>query len=102
MDKLQIGDQIKIKGQLVNVKAKSTGETNFYEPDQVQLKTSTTRADSGPGACEIINVKSAEVLKKANFPANSLFKFSYLSLILVVMGNIVVFLATTLTPLGEL
>ena len=98
LDKLQIGDQIKITGQLVNVKAKSIGETDFYEPSEVQLNTSTTRSDAGPGACEIINVKSVEVLKKANLPANSLFKFGYFSLILFVISNIVVFFAATLIP----
>ncbi len=98
LDKLQVGDQIKITGQLVNVKAESLGDPGSYEPSEVQLNTSTTRSDAGPGACEIINVKSVEVLKKANLPANSLFKFGYFSLILLVISNIVVFMATTLMP----
>ncbi len=95
LDMLQVGDQIKLKGQLVNVKAKSIGKTGSYEPSDVQLNSSTTREDSGPGACEIISVKSIEVLRKAHFSANSLFTFSYFSLVLLSLGNIAMFFLTT-------
>ncbi|MCK4267988.1 MAG: zinc ribbon domain-containing protein [Actinomycetia bacterium] len=101
LDMLQVGDQIKLKGQLVNVKAKAIGETGSHEPGDVQLNSSTTREDSGPGACEIISVKSVEVLKKSNFMANSLFSFSYLSLALLTISNIAIFFVRTLpSPLN--
>lgn len=102
LDKLQIGDQIKIIGQLVDVKAKALGETDVYEPTDVQLHSSTTRTDSGPGACEIIDVKDIEVLKKANFPANLLFRFSYFSLALLLIGNMVVFVAKIMSKTERL
>lgn len=47
LDRLQVGDQVKLKGQLVNVKAKSISATTFYELSNFQLNTSTTRTDSG-------------------------------------------------------
>ncbi|NQY42825.1 MAG: hypothetical protein HRT87_05750 [Legionellales bacterium] len=52
-DNLQIGDQVKITGELVNIKNLKTNEW---------LKSSIIRDDIGDGACEILLAKDIEIL----------------------------------------
>jgi len=60
------GDQVRIRGKLVNVKAVATGRIGSYDNPVLKWKTSTTRDDSGAGACEIILVESIEMIHKGN------------------------------------
>jgi hypothetical protein len=60
------GDQIQIRGKLVNLVAKSTGKREQYEASQYTWATSTSRLDTGAGACEIILVEEIKVLKQNN------------------------------------
>ena len=52
------GDQIKIKGYLVDYKVAKDGQTLFTRG------TSTTRTDNGNGACETIYVEDVEIIRK--------------------------------------
>lgn len=55
-----IGDQIHIKGYLVDYSVSKDGQEIFTR------RTSTTRDDTGNGACEIIFVTDFEILKGTN------------------------------------
>lgn len=61
----QIGDQIHFKGMLVNYSPLS-------HPSWIR-KTSTTRKDTGNHACEVVFVKSFEIIKAANNIGNILY-----------------------------
>ena len=63
---LNVGDQIKVKGKLVNVLAVNTDKTKLERPSSYQWRTSTIRTDTGAGACEIIYVEDIQVLQKGN------------------------------------
>lgn len=85
------GDQLRIKGQLVEVNAKNSGKPGKYDPASFSLKSSIVRNDTGAGACEIINVDSLEILEKANIMPDSIFKISFTLLIIMVFLNILFF-----------
>lgn len=53
---VRIGDQIRVKGMLVNYNSKEN-------PDW-KRESSTTREDTGNGACEVVFVEEAEVLAR--------------------------------------
>ncbi len=86
------GDQIRIKGKLVNVEAENVdGESQKYEPTLSSWRSSTNRDDSGGGACEVIYVEELEILQKGNFISFWLFKISFWGLIIFVGWKILVF-----------
>ncbi len=60
------GDQVRIRGQLVDVEAFLVGSGGTYDPKAFRLKTSTTRRDVQGGACEIIYARDIRVLARAN------------------------------------
>jgi hypothetical protein len=64
---IRTGDQIVIKGYLVNVDARALGKTERYEAKNITWQTSVTREDSGAGACEVIYVTDARIIKRAGF-----------------------------------
>lgn len=89
LDDLYEGDQIKIKGKLVDVSAKNTGDVGEFDPGHFSLKTSTVRDDTGAGACEIIFVEGIEIIKKGN-PASIFFhKFSKYGILAWVVLNFI-------------
>lgn len=94
---LSIGDQIKIKGRLVKIYGRNTSGDQTEDPE-INLVSSTVGTDSGPGACEIIDVTELEVLERGNPAAHSLFSFSFYSLLLLIIGNVSVFLIRILSP----
>jgi hypothetical protein len=55
--KIRRGDRVKLKGYLVNVYAED-GKGNTFT-----WNSSTTRTDTGDGACELIYVTKAEIIK---------------------------------------
>ena len=94
-DKLKLlssGDQVKVKGQLVNVSAKNTGQSDIGNSSAFNMRSSTIRNDTGPGACEIINVEDIEIIKKGNPLAFTLYRLSYPLLIILIILNIAWFL----------
>lgn len=86
-----IGDQVRIKGMLVNVDAYKAGKTEIFNPKRISWATSTQRHDSGKGACEIIYVTGIDMLKKANMVSRYLFLFSIYGLIIMALMNCVWF-----------
>jgi hypothetical protein len=83
MNSLNVGDQVKITGKLVDVVARNTGQTNIDRPPSYEWKTSTIRTDTGAGACEIIYVEDIEILKKGNPWSGNLFNLSFYGLVLL-------------------
>jgi hypothetical protein len=66
LSSLNTGDQIRIKGKLVNVQAINADKTDRERPEEYRWVTSTVRTDSGAGACEIIYVEDIQVLQEGN------------------------------------
>ena len=86
------GDQVRIWGELVNVKGKLFGRGGRYDPPEIIWKTSVSRSDSGAGACEVIYVEDAEVLKRANTLSCDLFIWSAYGLCLWLLFNLLNFI----------
>jgi hypothetical protein len=91
LQQLRTGDQIKLTGQLVNVKAKATGDIGRYDSPASSWKTSTTRTDTGAGACEVIYVESVQVLKPGNPLARQLYRAAWIGLLLFAGWRLVAF-----------
>ena len=66
LEDLNVGDQVRIRGHLVNVKANLLGEGSFADPRSFTMATSTDRTDSRGGACEVIYVRDLTVLEPHN------------------------------------
>jgi len=90
--KVNRGDQIRIKGKLVNITATPLGGNKIPGQNTITWKSSTTREDSGAGACEIIYVEEIKVLKKGNILSRFLFWFSFYGLIFLIFWSIAYFL----------
>jgi hypothetical protein len=90
LKKVSVGDQVRIKGYLVNVEAKALdGKTEkMAEWKDMRWQTSVTREDSGGGACEIIYATSLQILKKGNEFYHGLFAVSSFVLLLVILWMI--------------
>jgi hypothetical protein len=86
-----VGDQIHFKGRLVN----------YYPQQQSEAvrKTSTTRQDTGNGACEVVLVDQFEILKKANAGWWKLFRASEVLLVVLVVAKVGVFLLSVYSRL---
>lgn len=82
------GDQVSIKGKLVNVEARAIGKEPVPE---ISWHTSISRTDSGSGACEVIYVEGVEILKKANLIFDILFKAAFSGLASLVLLNMIDF-----------
>lgn len=78
------GDQVRIRGKLVNVQASAIGATGNYEYKMANWNTSVSRDDSGAGACEIIYVEAVEIIKKGNKLWHNLYYLSLIGSILVI------------------
>lgn len=89
MNSLNVGDQVRIKGKLVDVFAKNVGQTNIDRAPSYKWQTSIVRTDAGPGACEIIYVEDIKILKKGNPIANSLFNLSFYGIIILVVWFVI-------------
>jgi hypothetical protein len=73
---IQTADQIRLRGKLVNVTARRITPGGRYDSDEIVWKSSTTRADTGGGACETILVEDVVILKPANEVSRMLFRVS--------------------------
>lgn len=87
------GDQVKIKGKLVNVTGKNIGTPGKYDPETFGMGSSIRRNDAEAGACEIIYLEDFEILKKGNPVSSLLFKISFWGLAILVFLEIIFFFA---------
>jgi len=88
LKRIMIGDQIRLRGQLVNVEGRQLGAGGRYDSDRVTWQSSTTRTDTGGGACEVIYVEEVTVLRAANQVSRRLFRFALVGV--VVLGAVLV------------
>jgi len=81
--KINIGDQVLLRGKLINYAPACCSE---------QLRISSLiRTDTGNGACEVMMVESAEILKAANTGWHQIFHLSKLTLYAALMIKAVLF-----------
>jgi hypothetical protein len=85
---LVVGDQVMLKGKLVNVKARLTGKGGAYDPNEFTWNTSLSRTDQGAGACEVMFVEDVQILRKANVPAGILHLLSFWALVALIGWNV--------------
>lgn len=79
--KARIGDQIHLKGYLVNYSR--TSQPGWWR------NSSTTRGDTGNGACEVIFVKDFSILKSTNSSWYSLLTLSKWLLFITILMKII-------------
>ncbi|MBN2494349.1 MAG: hypothetical protein JXR96_07165 [Deltaproteobacteria bacterium] len=65
IEDLIVGDQVRLKGQLVDVRALSKSMLTLSSTEQ-RMDTSERRTDHGGGACEVIRVTEVELLAPAS------------------------------------
>ncbi len=80
--KAEVGDHIRLKGQLASYRNPGN---NFSRG------TSTTRSDTGNGACETIYVSEFQIVKKANATLRGLYEFAKWSTVLALTGFVLLF-----------
>ncbi len=66
LEEVEVGDQVRLKGWLVDVSAVPVKSPGSFIPSAIRLKTSTTRTDTGLGACEILYLRGIEILAEGN------------------------------------
>lgn len=90
------GDQVRITGKLVNVHAVmlDTKKSGQYESPQIEWNSSTTRDDTGGGACETIYVENVEIIKKGNVIFHALYSVSLYGLAVIILWSIGNFIFT--------
>jgi hypothetical protein len=86
------GDQVRIKGKLVYVKARPSGKAGNEDYNGFEWRSSVTRDDTGAGACEVIFVEDAQILAKAHPIACGVYFIGLFGLILMVCVNFARFL----------
>jgi hypothetical protein len=84
--KAKVGDQIYLEGYLSSYSITENGQKT------VSRGTSTTRLDTGNGACETIYVTDFEILKTGNEIAVTLYGVSSVAFIVIALGYIFVIL----------
>lgn len=78
------GDQIRIRGFLVSLKAVNISQSDAFNSPYMTWESSVTRADAGAGACEVIYVQDVQILKKGHLVYVFLFKFSFYLLLMMI------------------
>jgi hypothetical protein len=85
------GDQVRITGKLANVKATNVdGKLADYEFESASWGSSTTRTDSGAGACEVIWVESIEILQRGNEFSYFAHVYSLYLIVLILIAKIII------------
>jgi hypothetical protein len=82
---MQIGDQVRLQGMLIDYSPK-------WSPEQ-ERKTSLIRDDTGNGACEVLWVESAQILKRGGTGWHFTRDVGFWLLVAAIVGGAVVFLA---------
>ena len=98
---LHAGDQVLLRGKLVNVRAKLLGKGGAYDAPEIAWNTSVTRSDNGAGACEVLYVEEVEILRKANRLSCLLFSGSAWGLFLWFLGNMICFIRGWIVVMKE-
>lgn len=88
---LVVGDQVKIKGKLVNVKAYLLGKAGTYDSSEYTWNSGVGKSGLGMGACKVIYVEDIEILKKANVVSFYLFQMSLYGLLILAIWKLVSF-----------
>lgn len=89
--KLKKGDQVEIKGKLVNVSAKNSGKPGKYDPLAFTMSSSITRNDTGAGACEVLYVEDMKILREGHPIWSALYRFSGFGLIAIIIISVIGF-----------
>jgi len=97
---LGVGDQVRVKGMLVDVAAQNIGSPGKFDPEYFEWKSSVTRKDSGSGACETIFVTDIELLKKADRTPDILFRVGVYGVLGVFLWGFLGFLFHLFKPLN--
>ena len=92
--KASVGDQVHLKGMLVNYYPKGS-------PEYVR-STSLVRSDTGNGACEVVFVEEIDILKKGNAIWHRIFKISKACLLIAILMFFVNFLLCVYREQGRL
>lgn len=82
------GDQVRIKGKLVNVLGRRVDSEGSEGSEQIAWKTSITRTDQGAGGCEVIYVEDLEILVRGHPVSNLLYRVSLFGLVLWILVNV--------------
>jgi len=85
---LVIGDQVKIKGQLVNVKASLISNPGSFDASEYTWNSGVGKTGLGAGACKVIYVEELKILKKANFISYFLFHLSLYGLLFLMIWKL--------------
>lgn len=80
---VRVGDQVRLRGLLVNYAPRSR--------PGAWRNTSTTRTDTGNGACEVVCVDELQVLRRGTPIAYALHSLGKLALLLALLGKVGVF-----------
>jgi hypothetical protein len=83
--RLTPGDQIRLTGKLVDVEAVLIGSGGTFDPRTFRLASSTTRNDTGGGACEVIYVERIEMLRAASRWARILSEVAFWTLAVLLL-----------------
>jgi hypothetical protein len=88
--KIRPGDQVYLRGKLINFKANRVDEAKTqFERESTEWHTSTVRSDSGAGACEVIYVEEARILREGNPSYRNLYALGRYGLLLSIFSFIV-------------
>jgi hypothetical protein len=91
MRSIQTGDQVKIRGKLVNVDGTLIGEAWKYEGTKTIWQTSISRDDTGAGACEVLYVEEIEILQRGNLIYRWLYSISFGGILIFILLKIYLF-----------
>lgn len=88
---IQAGDQIRMRGKLVNVDGTLIDVAGKYEREKTMWQTSISRDDTGAGACEVMYVEEIEILQKGNILYCWLYNMSLFGILMVIFLKICFF-----------
>jgi len=97
-ESLRRGDQIRIKGYLVDVMAQPVEGHPSGRAIRQRLKTSISRSDKGAGACEILHATGIEILARGNALSRVLYSVSSWMLLLLA---VIALARLVLLPVGR-
>ena len=95
---LEAGDQVTLEGELVNVSAVPEKARDLAGTAKMELKTSTSREDTGNGACEILYVKELKVLVPGHPIAQFFSRICFFGMLLF---GLLLVLRVVLLPIGR-
>lgn len=90
LNNLQVGDQIRLVGKLVDIKATPLKSGEGYANGVTTFTTSTIRQDTGAGACEVIYLEDIQVLHKDYGPLEQARKTAINGLLVVIILRVLI------------